>query len=177
MKKLLLAISLIAANAVAADSLLDIPAVDINGKVRRLRDLDGKAFLIVNVASKCGFTRQYAGLEALHRSHQKRGLVVVGFPCNQFFGQEPGSNAEILSFCRKNYGVSFPMFSKVDVKGDGQHPLFAALTGPKSPHPGKVSWNFNKFLVDSKGHLVARYGSTTKPQDEELVKAINGVLR
>lgn len=177
MKKLLISALLMTATATSASNLLQIPVLDINGKVRRLSEFEGKALLIVNVASKCGFTSQYTGLEALYRSYKDKGLVVLGFPCNQFFGQEPGSNSDILTFCRKNYGVTFPMFSKIDVKGNGQHPLFAALTGPDSPLPGKVSWNFNKFLINREGRLVARFGSTTKPQSGDLTKAIEEALR
>jgi glutathione peroxidase len=157
-------------------SLLDIPVIDIDGKERKLSEFKGKVLLIVNVASKCGFTGQYEGLEKLYRDHKDAGLVVLGFPCNQFFGQEPGSDAEIKSFCRSKYDVTFPMFSKVDVKGDNQHPLFAALTGKSSPLPGKVSWNFNKFVVDRSGNLSARFGSMTKPSNDGLIKALKDAL-
>jgi glutathione peroxidase len=157
-------------------SLLDIPVTDIDGKERKLSEFKGKVLLIVNVASKCGFTGQYEGLEKLYRDHKDAGLVVLGFPCNQFFGQEPGSDAEIKSFCRSKYDVTFPMFSKVDVKGDNQHPLFAALTGKSSPLPGKVSWNFNKFVVDRSGNLSARFGSMTKPSNDGLIKALKDAL-
>lgn len=157
-------------------SLLDIPVTDIDGKERRLSEFKGKVLLIVNVASKCGFTGQYEGLEEVYRKHKDAGLVVLGFPCNQFFGQEPGTEAEIKSFCRSKYDVTFPMFSKVDVKGDNQHPLFAALTGKTSPLPGKVSWNFNKFIIDRSGNLSARFGSMTKPSSDQLVKALKDAL-
>jgi len=167
----------LASASLAGDALLDIPARDIDGRERTLNEFKGKAILIVNVASKCGYTSQYDGLEKLFQSYKERGLVVAGFPCNQFFGQEPGSNAEIKAFCRERYGVSFPMFAKLDVKGSGQHPLFKALTGEKSPLPGKVSWNFNKFLVDREGKLVARFGSSTKPSSQKLLKAIDEALK
>ncbi len=166
----------IPASTVAGESLLDIPVTDIDGRERKLREYEGKVILIVNVASKCGFTSQYEGLEKLYRERKKDGLVVLGFPCNQFFGQEPGTNAEIKSFCKQRYGVSFPMFAKLDVKGRKQHALFAALTGEGSPLPGKVSWNFNKFVVSRDGLLVARFGSTTKPSSEKLRTAIGKAL-
>ena len=162
--------------AVAGDSLLDISVKDIDGQERKLNEFKGKAILIVNVASKCGFTSQYEGLEKLYRDRKQDGLVILGFPCNQFLGQEPGSNAEIKAFCRTRYGVSFPMFAKLDVKGKQQHPLFKALTGDTSPLPGKVTWNFNKFLLDRNGRLVARFGSTTKPTSKKLLKALDGAL-
>lgn len=174
---LLIAGLTLASAAFAGDGLLDIPVRDIDGRERTLSDFKGKAILIVNVASKCGYTSQYDGLEKLYQQHKKEGLVIAGFPCNQFFGQEPGSNEEIKAFCRERYGVSFPMFAKLDVKGSDQHPLFKALTGDESSLPGKVSWNFNKFLVNRKGKLVARFGSSTKPASEKLLKAISQELK
>ncbi len=166
----------ITTSALAGDALLKIPVTDIDGRERKLDEFKGKVILIVNVASKCGYTSQYEGLEKLYQQYEGKGLVVTGFPCNQFLGQEPGSNAEIKAFCRARYGVSFPMFAKLDVKGSEQHPLFAALTGDRSPLPGKISWNFNKFLLDRSGKLVARFGSSTKPSSEKLVKAIEEAL-
>lgn len=174
---LLIAGLTLASAAFAGDGLLDIPVRDIDGRERTLSDFKGKAILIVNVASKCGYTSQYDGLEKLYQQHKKEGLVIAGFPCNQFFGQEPGSNEEIKAFCRERYGVSFPMFAKLDVKGPDQHPLFKALTGDESSLPGKVSWNFNKFLVNREGKLVARFGSSTKPASEKLLKAISQELK
>ncbi len=174
---LLIAGLTLASAAFAGDGLLDIPVRDIDGRERTLSDFKGKAILIVNVASKCGYTSQYDGLEKLYQQHKKEGLVIAGFPCNQFFGQEPGSNEEIKAFCRERYGVSFPMFAKLDVKGSDQHPLFKALTGDESSLPGKVSWNFNKFLVNREGKLVARFGSSTKPASEKLLKAISQELK
>jgi len=163
--------------APAETPLSEIPVKDIDGKERMLGEFKGKAILIVNVASKCGYTSQYEGLEKLYQQHKGEGLVIAGFPCNQFFGQEPGSNEDIKAFCSERYGVSFPMFAKLDVKGPGQHPLFKALTGEGSPLPGKVSWNFNKFLVDREGKLVARFGSSTKPSSKKLLQAINEALQ
>ncbi len=167
----------LASAAIAGDGLLDIPVRDIDGRERTLNEFQGKVILIVNVASKCGYTSQYDGLEKLYRSRKHEGLVVVGFPCNQFLGQEPCSNAEIKTFCRERYGVSFPMFAKLDVKGSDQHPLFKALTGEKSPLLGKVSWNFNKFLIDREGRLVARFGSSTTPSSEKLMAAVEAALQ
>ncbi|SMF96464.1 glutathione peroxidase [Methylomagnum ishizawai] len=136
----------------------------------------GKAILVVNTASRCGFTPQYAGLEKLYQDYKDRGLVVVGFPCNQFGAQEPGDAVEIGAFCEKNYGVSFPLSEKVEVNGEGAHPVFAYL---KHALPGTlgsegIKWNFTKFLIDREGKPVKRYGSMTKP--EELVEDIEAAL-
>lgn len=156
----------------------DFSLTSIDGKHVSLADYRGKTLLIVNVASKCGLTPQYEGLEALYRSHKDRGLVVLGLPCNQFMGQEPGTEAEIASFCRTNYDVSFPLFAKLEVNGEGRHPLFAWLTtqdvGPEAP--GDVKWNFGKFLVDREGKLVARFAPTVKPEARELVSALDSAL-
>jgi len=162
--------------APAETPLSEIPVKDIDGKERMLGEFKGKAILIVNVASKCGYTSQYEGLEKLYQQHKGEGLVIAGFPCNQFFGQEPGSNEDIKAFCSERYGVSFPMFAKLDVKGPGQHPLFKALTGEGSPLPGKVSWNFNKFLVGPDGLYREHYLSGTEPDSEELISAIEAQL-
>jgi glutathione peroxidase len=160
-----------------ASSLYDIPLKDINGKATSLRAYEGKVLLIVNVASKCGFTKQYKGLEELHRKHKDQGLVVLGFPCNQFGGQEPGTNEEIVKFCTSKFDVTFPMFNKLEVKGPGQHALYAALSGPKSPFPGEVKWNFGKFLVGRDGKLIARYDSRVAPEGEELTQAVETALK
>jgi glutathione peroxidase len=148
----------------------------IAGKEQSLAAYKGRAMLIVNTASKCGYTPQYKGLEELHRTYGARGLAVLGFPCNQFGAQEPGSEAEIASFCEMNYGVTFPMFAKVDVNGDAAHPLFAYL---KKARPGllgseAIKWNFTKFLVDPEGNVVARYAPQTEPK--ELAGAIEKLL-
>ena len=145
----------------------DIAVRRIDGSETTLAEYAGKVMLIVNVASKCGFTPQYAGLEALWRDYGKRGLVVLGFPCNQFGAQEPGSEAEIGQFCRLTYDVSFPMFAKVDVNGSHTHPLYEYL---KSAAPGllgieMIKWNFTKFLVDREGKVVARHAPNTDPRD------------
>jgi glutathione peroxidase len=176
MKNILTALLLVIAATMESAPIHSFPLIDINGKETSLKPYAGKVLLIVNVASKCGFTGQYEGLEALHRKYMAKGLVVLGFPCNQFFGQEPGNNEEIAKFCRSTYGVSFPMFAKLDVKGVNQHPLFTYLTGEVSPKPGKVSWNFNKFLIGRDGKLVERFGSMTKPQSKALVAVVEKAL-
>ena len=150
----------------AAD-LLQIPLITLDHRTLTLADLPAKAYLIVNVASACGFTPQYKGLEVLWQRYQHQGLQVLGFPCNQFGGQEPGDEAEIRQFCDLNYGVTFPMFAKIEVNGADTHPLYAAL---KNAAPGllgteMIKWNFTKFLVNAEGEVVKRYGSATKPED------------
>jgi glutathione peroxidase len=147
-------------------TVYDYSAKDINGKSRPLADFRGKVLLIVNVASVCGFTPQYAGLEALQRKHAPAGFAVLGFPCNQFGAQEPGSEAQIKDFCESSYGVSFPMFAKIDVNGAGTHPLYQFL---KSSEPGLlgtegIKWNFTKFLVGRDGKVIKRYAPATKPE-------------
>jgi glutathione peroxidase len=131
--------------------------------------------LLVNVASKCGFTPQYAGLEKLYEQYKDRGFVILGFPANNFRRQEPGTDQEILTFCTVNYGVTFPMMSKISVKGKNQHRLYEYLSA-KSPFPGVITWNFNKFLLDRSGNVVARYGSKTKPDDAELLAKIEELV-
>ncbi|MBT9462263.1 MAG: glutathione peroxidase [Rugosibacter sp.] len=144
----------------------DFSALTINGESKSLGDYRGQVLLIVNVASQCGFTPQYAGLEALWQKYHERGLVVLGFPCNQFGGQEPGDEATIANFCSSKFNVSFPLFAKVDVNGETAHPLWQHL---KKAAPGvlgseKIKWNFTKFLVNREGQVVKRYGSITKPE-------------
>ena len=144
----------------------DFSAPTINGEPKSLGDYRGQVLLIVNVASQCGFTPQYAGLEALWQKYHERGLVVLGFPCNQFGGQEPGDEATIANFCSSKFNVSFPLFAKVDVNGETAHPLWQHL---KKAAPGvlgseKIKWNFTKFLVNREGQVVKRYGSITKPE-------------
>lgn len=159
-----------------SDSLLSIPCTTIKGEQKTLADFGGKALLVVNTASKCGFTPQYQGLEALWEKYRERGLVVLGFPCNQFGKQEPGDEGEISQFCELNYGVSFPLFRKIEVNGVGAHPLFVSL---KKRAPGLlgsqgIKWNFTKFLIGRDGQVVKRYAPTTKP--EELSSAIEALL-
>lgn len=163
--------------AAAVKSLTDIPFKDMDGKETSLKAYEGKAILVVNVASKCGFTKQYSALEKLYRDHKDKGLVIIGFPCNDFGGQEPGTLTEIKEFCTKNFDVTFPLMDKVHVKGKEQHPLYAALTGKEAAFPGDVKWNFGKFLISRDGQVLQRFGSTTKPDDEELVKAVEAALK
>lgn len=156
-------------NTLAKDTpmktIYDFKVNTIDGKETTLEQYKGKVMLIVNVASKCGYTPQYDGLETLYKKYKEQGLVVLGFPCNQFSSQEPGSEAEIQNFCRVNFGVTFPMFSKINVNGDDTHPLYRYL---KSQQPGilgteTIKWNFTKFLVDKEGKVIERFGSSTKP--------------
>jgi glutathione peroxidase len=172
----LLCALLVAPVAFAQTSLYDIPLKDINGKDTSLKEYKGKALLIVNVASFCGNTPQYAGLENLYQKYKDKGLVVLGFPCNQFGKQEPGSNEEIKEFCSKKYNVTFPMFDKIDVKGANQHALYKELSGKESPFPGDVGWNFGKFLVGRDGKILKRIDPRTKPESPEVVKAIEDAL-
>jgi glutathione peroxidase-family protein len=160
-------------------NIYDFTMKDIDGKDVRLSDYKGKVLLIVNVASKCGFTGQYAGLEKLFRTYADRGLVVLGFPANNFFRQEPGTEAEIKSFCTLTYGVTFPMFAKISVKGKDIHPLYAFLTA-KETHPkfaGAISWNFNKFLIGRDGAIAGRFGTRTPPDDPALIAAVEQALQ
>lgn len=155
----------------------DIQLKTLTGDPRTLEDYRGQALLIVNVASKCGLTPQYAGLQALHEEYSERGLTVLGFPCNQFGAQEPGSPAEIGAFCTKNYGVTFPMFEKLAVNGPERHPLYEELTAVADANgkAGDIEWNFEKFLVGADGE-VQRFRPKTKPDDPELLKAIKDAL-
>jgi glutathione peroxidase len=142
----------------------DFSATSIDGIERQLVDYKGKVILVVNTASQCGFTGQYKGLEELYRTYADRGLVVLGFPCDQFGNQEPGDEEEIATFCERNFGVTFPLFAKVDVNGKNAHPLYQWLRSEKGGMVGsKIRWNFTKFLVDPEGNVVQRYGSTTTP--------------
>jgi glutathione peroxidase len=150
----------------------------LDGSDTTLSDFAGQALLVVNVASKCGFTKQYAGLEALHERYRDRGFSVLGFPSNQFGAQEPGTAEEIAEFCSANFGVTFPLFAKTDVNGPDRHPLYAQLTETPdgSGQAGDVAWNFEKFLVSPQGEVVGRFRSKVAPEDPELVTAIEGVL-
>jgi glutathione peroxidase len=149
-------------------SFYDFSAVSIDGDMIDMSEYRDKVVLIVNTASKCGYTPQYAGLQALHEKYANQGLVVLGFPCNQFANQEPGSEEDIASFCESNYGVTFQMFSKVDVNGENAHPLYKYLKDEKSgTFGGKIKWNFTKFLIDRQGNVVSRHGSGTKPESME----------
>jgi glutathione peroxidase len=153
----------------------DINFKTITGNEKKLADYSGRAVLVVNVASKCGYTPQYKGLENLHETYSSKGLSVVGFPCNQFGAQEPGTSAEIMEFCTTNYGVKFDMMEKVDVKGANAHPLFKWLSSSSTP-VGDIGWNFEKFLIDKKGNIVGRFKSGVAPESVELKSAIEKVL-
>jgi glutathione peroxidase len=161
-----------------AQTIYEFSAKTIQGKEQSLAEYKGKVVLIVNTASKCGFTPQYAGLEALYEKYKDQGFVILGFPCNQFGAQEPGSETEIEQFCQVNYGVKFPMFGKIDVNGSNAHPLYKFLTSEKPGILGTeaIKWNFTKFLVDKNGNPVKRYAPNIKPEDiaddiEKLLKA------
>jgi glutathione peroxidase len=155
---------------------LDLTRLD--GSPASLADFDGQALLVVNVASKCGFTPQYAGLEALYERYRDRGLAVLGFPSNQFGAQEPGRADEIAEFCSATYGVTFPMFAKTDVNGADRHPLYERLTrtADATGEAGDVAWNFEKFLVSPAGEVVARFRSSVAPDDPALLEAVESVL-
>ena len=159
-------------------SIYEIELPRLDGKPAKLSDYAGKVVLAVNVASKCGFTPQYAGLQALNDRYADRGFVVLGFPSNQFFNQEPGSAEQIQEFCSLNYGVTFPLFARLDVKGDNQHPLYAILTEATDTDgkAGNVKWNFEKFLVGRDGHVVRRFRSKVVPENPALIEAIESLL-
>ncbi|MBA2280707.1 MAG: glutathione peroxidase [Actinomycetota bacterium] len=159
-------------------SIYDVPINRLDGTPADLNEYDGKAVLVVNVASKCGLTPQYEGLERLHEQLAGRGFAVLGVPCNQFMGQEPGTPEEIASFCSTTYGVTFPLTEKVDVNGDDRHPLYEELTkvADSEGHSGDIRWNFEKFLVAPGGEVVARFSPTVEPDAPELVEAVEKVL-
>jgi len=155
-----------------ADSLYQFKPASIDGKKIDFSAYKGKKILIVNTASECGYTKQYEGLEKLYKQYKGK-LVIIGFPANNFGGQEPGENKDIAAFCSKNYGVTFPMAAKVSVKGDDINPLFAWLTSQPNPDfTGNIRWNFEKFLIDENGKLIHRYRSGTKPLDEDITKEL-----
>jgi len=153
----------------------DIPFKTISGEETDLRKFDGKVLLLVNTASECGYTPQYEGLQKLYETYKDSGLVIIGFPANNFGGQEPGTDSQIFKFCQSKYSVTFPMMSKVSVKGADKHPLFVYLT-EKSSIPGEIKWNFSKFLLNRKGELVARFDSPVTPMSDTLVAAIKKLL-
>lgn len=163
----------------APTSVLEFTARNIDGQDVKLDTYKGKVLLITNVASKCGYTPQYEGLQAIYTRYKDRGLVVLGFPANNFLGQEPGTNEEIKTFCQLKYNVTFPMFSKISVKGNDIHPLYKFLTS-KETNPefaGDITWNFNKFLVDRSGKVIARFATKEKPEGELIVQAIEKALK
>ena len=172
----LIAIIAMTAIAASAQSIYDIKLKDIDGKDTTLAAYKGKPVLIINVASKCGYTKQYAGLEATYQKYKAQGFAVLGFPCNQFGGQEPGTNEDIKLFCSSKFNVTFPLFDKIEVNGANRHPLYVALAGKDSPFPGDIKWNFNKFLVGKDGKIIKRFESKVAPDSEELTKAIEDAL-
>ena len=173
MNKLILALTMLAPMALmAASSIYDFTLPAIDGKPSPIAQYKGKVMLLVNVASQCGYTPQYEGLEALYEKYQSHGLVVMGFPANNFGGQEPGTNEEIKTFCSRTYNVKFPMYSKISVKGDDQAPLYKFLTATG----GDIKWNFTKFLVDRNGKVIARFESNVTPGSPEVSKAVEAAL-
>lgn len=173
------AILLMSASAFAASSIHDFTLDALNGTPTPLGSFKGKVMLVVNVASQCGYTPQYEGLQALYMKYKDQGLVITGFPANNFGGQEPGTNEEIGAFCRSKYGVTFPMFSKISVKGNDKAPLYQYLTD-KTANPktgGEIQWNFTKFLVDRNGKVIQRFEPGVEPQAKELVSAVEAALK
>ncbi len=166
---------LAAGSVVAADSVYEFTVDTIDGKPQSLSIHKGQVLLIVNTASKCGFTKQYTGLQSVYEKYKDRGLVVLGFPANNFGGQEPGTNEEIQHFCTTRFNVTFPMFGKISVKGGDINPLYAWLTS--DPNGATVSWNFNKFLIGRDGKLIAHFGSRAAPDSKELNTAIEKALK
>ena len=163
--------------AATAPAISKIALKDIDGKDTTLKAYKGKVVLLVNVASKCGLTPQYKALEATYQKYKDQGFVIVGIPCNDFNGQEPGTADEIKTFCSTKYNVTFPLMAKVHVKGAEQHPLYAALTGPGSAFPGDIEWNFGKFLVGRDGTVLKRFKPQTKPDAPEVIEAIEAALK
>src|SRR4051812_904893 len=178
MKSIALIFSIVCMSSLSllANSLYDIKIKDIDGKETSLAAYKGKVLLIVNVASKCGYTPQYKALEATFEKYKDKGFEVLGFPCNQFGGQEPGTNEQIKEFCSSNYQVTFPLFDKLEVNGANRHPLYKELAGEKSPYPGDIKWNFNKFLIGKDGKIIKRFDSKTKPDSPEVMQAIEAAL-
>ena len=162
--------------AVRAADIYNIPVKDIDGTATNLSAYKGKVLLIVNVASKCGFTPQYTALEATYKKYSDQGFVILGFPCNQFGGQEPGSDEEIKQFCTSKYAVTFPMFDKIEVNGPNRHPLYVMLAGDSSPFPGNIHWNFTKFVIGKDGKILNRFDSKVKPDSPEVTAAIEAAL-
>ena len=173
-----LAVLLVAASVYAASSVYDFTLDSIDGKPAPLAAYKGKVLLLVNVASRCGFTPQYSALEGIYEKYKDQGFVILGFPANNFGGQEPGTNAEIKTFCSSKYNVTFPMYSKISVKGDNQAPLYHFLTTDANPTlAGDIKWNFTKFLVDRDGKVVQRFEPATKPDSAEVTGAIEKALK
>jgi glutathione peroxidase len=167
---------LMTASAVHAGSIYDIAVKDIDGKDTSLSAYKGKVFLVVNVASKCGNTPQYASLETTYQKYKDKNFTILAFPCNQFGGQEPGTSEEIKEFCSSKYSVTFPMFEKIDVNGTKRHPLYTMLAGEGSPFPGDIKWNFGKFLVGKDGKILKRFEPKVQPDSPEVIAAIEAAL-
>ncbi len=172
MKRMLMGL-MVSAMAFAATSIYDFTLNTIDGAAAPLSTYKGKVVLLVNVASKCGYTPQYAGLQKLYEKYKDKGFVIVGVPANNFGAQEPGTNEEIKTFCSRNYNVTFPMMSKVSVKGDDKTPLYGYLTEKTG---GDIKWNFTKFLIDKKGNIVSRFESAVTPESADMTKAIEQAL-
>ncbi len=173
-----LVILLMSASLFAAGSIYDFTLNSIDGKPLPLANFKGKVILVVNVASRCGFTPQYSALESIYEKYKDQGFVVLGFPANNFGSQEPGTNAEIKKFCSAKYNVTFPMYSKISVKGDDQAPLYKYLTGTANPaYAGEIKWNFTKFLVDRDGHVIQRFEPDTTPDSPQVTSAIEQALK
>jgi glutathione peroxidase len=171
-------IFMVALSMFAASSIYDFTLPSIDGTPTALSSFKGKVILMVNVASKCGYTPQYTALEALYEKYKDKGFVILGFPANNFGGQEPGTNEEIKTFCSTKYDVTFPLYAKVSVKGDDTTPLYQYLTKEANPSvAGDIKWNFTKFLVDRNGHVVQRFEPAVKPDAPEVVSAIEGLLK
>ncbi len=169
--------SLMSGSLFGASSVYEFTMNSIDGKPMPLDSFKGKVMLIVNVASKCGFTPQYKELEAVYEKYQDKGLVIVGFPANNFMAQEPGTNEEIKTFCSRTYNVKFPLYSKISVKGEDKAPLYQFLTDPSAKTGGEIKWNFTKFLVDRNGKVIARFESPVKPDSPEVITAIEAALK
>jgi glutathione peroxidase len=173
-----LVILLMSASLFAAGSIYDFTLNSIDGKPMPLANFKGKVILVVNVASRCGFTPQYSALESIYEKYKDQGFVVLGFPANNFGSQEPGTNAEIKKFCSAKYNVTFPMYAKISVKGDDQAPLYKYLTENANPaYAGEIKWNFTKFLVDRDGHVIQRFEPDTTPDSPQVTSAIEQTLK
>jgi len=159
------------------DNINNITVLDMNNKEVKLSSYNGKVLLIVNVASECGNTPQYAGLEDIYKEFHPQGFEILAFPCNDFGGQEPGSNEEIKTFCTTNYGITFPLFDKIKILGTDKSPLYAVLTNNSITYKGDVKWNFEKFLISKDGKIVARFGNKVQPTSDEVVSAIDAQLK
>ena len=171
-------VTLMAASSFAASNLYNFTLPNIDGKPMPLADFKGKVILMVNVASQCGYTPQYSALEAIYEKYKSQGFVILGFPANNFGQQEPGTNEEIKTFCSRKYSVTFPMYSKISVKGDDQAPLYQYLTQTADPtHTGDIKWNFTKFLVDRQGNVVGRFEPKVTPDSPEVTSAVEKLLK